>query len=122
LGGDSDLSLVDTIRLTYPHTFTADADALRFNLSSKQQVTIDGFSNPAIRVLDVTDTEAVREVRAQIKSRGAGYTVTVSGPAGGPRVLLAFAEGQSQRVAALAANQPSSLRTPAAGADLVILS
>ena len=29
LGGDMDLSLIDTLRLTYWHTYTADSDALR---------------------------------------------------------------------------------------------
>ncbi|MFL6276342.1 MAG: C25 family cysteine peptidase [Blastocatellia bacterium] len=122
LGGASDISLVDTLRLTYPHRYAADDDALQFSLSSRQQVTIEGFSNPAIRVLDVTDPEAVREVRGHVEARGAGYSVTVSGPAGGSRLLLAIAEGQSQRVAALTANQPSSLRQAAVGADLIILS
>ena len=122
LDGTSDISLVDTIRLTYRHRYAADDDALQFSLASRQQVTIEGFSSQAIRVLDVTDPEAVREVRGQVQARGAGYSVTVSGPAGGPRLLLAIAEGQSRRVAALTANQPSSLRQPAAGADLIILS
>ena len=122
LGGDSDISLVDTVRLTYAHTYAADGDALRFSLSSRQQVTVDGFSNPAIRVLDITDPEDVREVRGQVQPRGAGYGVTVSGPAGGPRLLLAIAEGQGNRVAALTANQPSALRASNEGADMIILS
>ncbi|HJQ25642.1 MAG TPA: C25 family cysteine peptidase [Blastocatellia bacterium] len=122
LGGDSDISLVDSIRLTYPHAYAADGDALRFSIASRQQVSVDGFSNPAIRVFDITDTEDVREVREQVQPRGAGYGVTVSGPAGGPRLLLALAEGQGKRVAALTSNQPSSLREPAEGADMIILS
>ncbi|HEY9231955.1 MAG TPA: C25 family cysteine peptidase, partial [Blastocatellia bacterium] len=100
----------------------ADGDALRFSISSRQQVTIDGFSNPAIRVFDITDPEDVREVRGQVQPRGAGYGVTVSGPAGGARLLLALAAGQGKGVAALTANQPSSLRQPAEGADMIILS
>src|SRR5207247_8139573 len=55
LGGESDVSLVDYIHITYPHTYTADSDALRFNVSAKQQVRIEGFTSSAIRVIDVTD-------------------------------------------------------------------
>ena len=62
--GDRDISLVDTIRLTYWHTYTADNDALRFSATGQQRVTIGGFSSAGIRVLDITEADAVREVRA----------------------------------------------------------
>ena len=121
-GGDSDVSLVDYIRITYPHAYTADGDALRFNLSPKQQVSIDGFTSSAIRVIDITDPGAVREVTSRVEARQGSYSVTVSGPKGGDRVLLAFSEGKAIEPAALALNRPSNLREPADGADLVIIS
>ncbi|MGH9429230.1 MAG: hypothetical protein ACRD2L_23350, partial [Terriglobia bacterium] len=50
--GDLDISVVEAIRMTYQHTYSADGDALRFTASPKQKVTIDGFTTSAIRVVD----------------------------------------------------------------------
>jgi hypothetical protein len=122
LGGEGDVSLVDRIRITYPHTYTADGDALRFNVSAKQQVSIEGFTSSAIRVIDVTDPGAVRQVTAQVQSQKGGYSVTVSAPkGGGDRLLLAFADSKASGPAAMTLNRPSNLREPARGADLVII-
>jgi Peptidase family C25 len=122
LGTESDVSLVDYIRITYPHTFTADDNALRFNLSSKRQVTIDGFSGPAIRVLDITDPNEIRQVSARVQQQGEGYSVTVSAPKSGERTLWALADGQAAQVAGITSNRPSNLRDAERAADFVIIS
>ena len=123
LGGDSDVSLVGYTRITYPHTYTADGDALRFPASAKQQVSIDGFTSSAIRVIDVTDPGAVRQLTAQVQAQKSSYSVTISAPkGGGDRLLLAFADSTANGPAAMALNRQSNLREPAAGADLVIIS
>jgi len=122
-GGDSDISLVQNVRITYPHTYTADGDALRFSLSAKQQVTIDGFTNSGIRVFDVTDPGAIREITSRVESRKGAYSVTVSAPkGGGERLLLAVADGAAIRPAEIVLNRPSNLREPGRGADVVIIS
>jgi len=123
LGGESDVSMVDYIRITYPHTYAADGDALRFNVSAKQQVSIQGFTNSAIRVIDVTDPGAVSELPARVEPSKGSYSVTVSAPkGGGDRLLLAFADSTASGPAAMTLNRPSNLREPALGADLVIIS
>jgi hypothetical protein len=58
-GGDMDVSLVDYIRLTYWHTYTADNDALRFTASGGQQLWVDGFNSSQVRVVDITDPKVV---------------------------------------------------------------
>jgi hypothetical protein len=116
------VSFVESIRITYQHIYTADNDALRFTLSKKQKTAIGGFSTAQIRVIDVTDPDDVREVKASVEQRDGGYWVTVNAPKGGERTLFAFADGRASRPAALAANRPSSLRQPSAGADFVIIS
>lgn len=121
-GDEKDISLVDYIRLTYPHSFTADHDALRFTAPARQRVTIDGFTRPDIRVMDVTNPDAVREIETDVQPKGASYAVTLTAPEDGERTLFAFAAGQAQHPASLAANEPSQWRQAGAGADLVILS
>jgi hypothetical protein len=122
LGGDQDVSLVNYVRVTYGHTYTADNDALRFTLAKKQQVTIDGFSSSAIRVIDISDPDGVQEVAARVQRQGSGYGVTVAASGSGKSTLLAFADGQIKRPVDVTFNRPSNLRTPAAGADFVIVS
>jgi len=121
-GGDGDVSLVNYIRITYPHAYTADGDTLRFTLSTKQKISVGGFTSSAIKVMDITDPGAVREVTARVEARKGSYSVTVSGPKGGDRVLLAFSEGKAIAPAGLALNRPSNLRDAGRGADMVIIS
>lgn len=120
-GGDLDISVVEAIRLTYQHTYSADGDALRFTASPKQKVTVDGFTSAAIRVVDVTDPNEAREVTGKIQQQGAAYAITVGVPKGGERTLLAFVDAQAKRPSAIAANQASSWRDPDNTADLVII-
>lgn len=120
--GQHDVSLVDSVRLTYWHTFTADDDALRFSAAGGQRVTIAGFSHAAIRVLDVTDANAVREVTSVVQPQDTGWTVAFTVPGNGPKILFALTPARAQPVDAITANQPSRWRRPGQGADLVIIS
>jgi hypothetical protein len=119
--GDSDISLVDTFRLTYWHTYTADNDALQLSATGRQQVTIGGFSSAGIRVLDITNPDAVREVNGLVQLQGSGFAVTLTVPGTGPRTLLALTPGQAKPVAGMTANEPSHWHQPGLGADLVII-
>jgi hypothetical protein len=121
LAGERDVSLVDTIRLTYSHAYTADNNALRFTASNKQRVTIDGFSRASLRVVDVTEPDAPRELRGTIEGRESNYAVTVRLPKGGTRTLLAFADDRTQPVARIVADQPANLRDESQAADLVMI-
>ncbi len=122
LGGERDISLIDTVRLTYWRTYTADGDALRFSATGRQRVTIGGFSNAAIRVLDITDADAVYEVTGTVNTQAGGFAVTLSVPGSGLRTLLALTAAQAKTVANIAPNQPSRWHQTGHGADLVIIS
>ena len=121
LSAESDVSLVSYIRITYPHTLSAEGNAWRFTLPNKRRATIDGFSSPSIRVLDITNSDEVREVLAQVEQRGDGYSVTVSAPKPGGRTLWAVADDQTKHVAAIEPNLPSSLRSRDQAADFLII-
>lgn len=119
--GDTDFSVVDTIRITYQHTYSADGDALRFTASPKRSVTVDGFTNPAIRVVDITDPNQAKEVTGKIRQQGSGYAITIGVPKKGERTLLAFADNRIKRPASIAANQPTNWREPNNQADLLVI-
>jgi Peptidase family C25 len=117
--GSSDISLVDYLRVTYNHTYVADHDQLKLTAASNQQLTIDGFSNNAIRVFDITNPVTVQEVTGQVQQQGASYSISLMPAGGGLRTLLAVNQaGQAGRVAA---NVPSNLGKTGQGADLLII-
>lgn len=118
-GADSDLSLVDYLRLTYAHKYAADANLLRLSTPGKGSLLIDGFTTPNVRVVDVTDPEAVFELAPHVESTPAGYAARVVTTAG--RMLLAFTDDLSEHAASVAANRPSEWHGEGQSADLLII-
>jgi peptidase C25-like protein len=120
LGGASDVSLVDYIRITYWHAFTAESNLLRFTAAGKQVVTVDGFSSSQVRMFDVTDSNAVQELLGTIKKGSSGFNLTIAVQGSGQRTLLAMTSEQAKRAASITANSPSSWRLSTQAADFVI--
>ena len=120
-GDQSDVSLVDYVRITYQRGFTAENDALKFTAKAKRPVTVDGFSNSAIRVFDITDQSDVQEVFGKVKQRGASYSISLSAPGNSQRTLLALTNDRAQSPSSVAASRGSNLRQEGPGADLFII-
>jgi Peptidase family C25 len=120
MGGPGDVALVDSLRLSYQHYNTADGEALRLTATGQQAVTIDGFSKPAIRVLDITDAGAVQELVGVVQSQKSGSSVSLLVPGTGQRTLLALASDLASPVSVVASAN-SSWRQPLNGADLVVI-
>lgn len=119
-GGASDISLVDYLRVSYQHYNTADSDALRLTAAGKQPLLIDGFSQPAVRVLDVTDAGAAQELTGTPQTQQNGYGLSLLVPGAGERRLLAVA-GELIRPLRVSASPPSSWRQRGNAADLLIV-
>ena len=121
LGGASDISLLDYVRMTYRHTLVADNNQLRFTASSKQTVSVDGFSSANIRVFDVTSPNAPQEIAGTVKASKTGYSVSLSVPGPGLRTLVTMTDDSVRRPAGVKLNRPSNWRQPAQAADYVII-
>lgn len=121
LNGDSDINLVDYVRLTYWRTYRADNDQLTFTSSHTTPVMVEGFTSPQIRVFDITNPDAITQVSSKVTQKGAGYTLKVAGGGGSLRTLLALAESQVQHPAAINANESSNLSGADNRADFIIL-
>src|SRR5205085_5506231 len=87
---DMDFSVVDYIRLTYSHTYTAEADALRFSASAGQPVSVAGFSRSDIRLVDITDPASPRELAGTVRGQNGAFRISAVPQGGGTRTLLAF--------------------------------
>ncbi len=123
LDGDNDVSLVQSVQLNYAHTYTADSDWLRATAEAGANIRIDGFSQPTVEVFDITDPTSIVKLSAPVTSDGSSYgvTVTVDGPSGSQRTLLAFSGDQISAPDALSFHAPSSISTNRAGADYIVI-
>src|SRR5439155_24620499 len=118
---ETDVSLVDSIGITYQHTYSAESDALRLSATAGQQVTIDGFTGADVRVFDVTNPDAVQELAAVVKPQRGSYVATATVSGAGQRTLLALTGARAKQLASAKANQRSSWRQASNGADLLII-
>jgi hypothetical protein len=121
IGGESDISLIDYLRLTYRRAYRAENDSLVFTSQHTTSFKVDGFTTPQIRVFDITDATAVKQLPVKVSKQGAGYAVKIPGGSGSLRTLLAVTEGQVQRPASVTANEPSNWSHADNRADFVIL-
>jgi hypothetical protein len=120
LGGSSDISLVDTVRITYQRKYVADSNALRLSASGGQQVTIGGFNSSSIRVIDVTNSNNAQELTGAILGSKTSGSISLTVPGTGPRVLYAFGADRVSSVTPKA-NRPSNLLAGGQGADYVMI-
>lgn len=115
--GDTDISLVDYLRVTYAHTYQADNDYLQFTVNGN--AVISGFSVAGVRLLDITDPNLVSFYNPQTESSADGYRFTVT--TSQARTFLALTDQKTGQLAAITRNQPSNWWMSNEGADFVIL-
>jgi hypothetical protein len=107
--GASDYSLIDSLSLSYWHTYQADADRLRFTVDAPRRVRVGGFASGAIRLVDVTDPAAPQAVKGTLLPESGGYwAITAQIPGTGTRTLLAFTEATVASPVFVEANTPST--------------
>src|SRR6202167_6057704 len=125
LNGDLDTSLVQSIVLNFPHTYTADSDWLRAAAPAGAHVKISGFSNQQIQAYDVSDPLNIIQLAGPITfdNTGSSITITVPGAASSamPHTLIAFAVDQISSASAITYHPQSSLTEQRSGADIVII-
>jgi hypothetical protein len=121
-GGEADYSLVDIVRLRYPHTYHADGDLLRFTAEGRSPVTVGGFTGRTIRVVDITDPLSPEELRAAVGADGGLSAVTARPQGEGTRTLLAFTDATVATPAFLRPNAVSQWHAASQRADYVAVS
>jgi hypothetical protein len=121
--GTTDVSLVDYIDVSFPHTLTADSDVLKFTASAGQTVTVAGFVNPPARLIDITNPlqPVLMNFHSAQANNSYSLSAEVSWSSSGEHTLLAISNTQIGVPAALAQHQPSRLHAVQPGAQLVVL-
>jgi uncharacterized repeat protein (TIGR01451 family) len=129
LNGDNDVTVLVNTRLTYQHLLRADSGALQMSFPANRSVTVGGFTNNTVTVLDVTDPAnplLVGSTVAVDPLGGFAATFTTPGAAKGgasnARVILAVDSSRILSPNELVANGTSGWGKPTyPGADLVII-
>ncbi len=123
-GEDEDVSLVDTVKLTYGHEFVADQGALKLTARAGAAIAIAGFSDASVRVIDVTDPADIIELPVEVSKSPSGYEAATTIPARGQfnRTLVAFSSSRVLSPASVSTNQPSAWHAHSGQVDLVIVS
>ena len=123
LNGDNDISVVQSIQLQYLHTYTADSDWLRATAQAGTDVQISGFSNPQIRVFDITDPWNIFELNGKVAQVSSSYEIDVTLPQSTvkQRTLVALAQDTLSSPVALQNHVPAPLKQQRAGADIVMI-
>ncbi|HEX8140302.1 MAG TPA: C25 family cysteine peptidase [Pyrinomonadaceae bacterium] len=119
LQGETDISLVDRVKLTYPHTYEADSNSLWFSVEGRQTVIVDGFNSPSVRMIDISNPNQVEELVVASEPQGPGYALAFETKSDG--TLLAMTDSQVEHPAQVVRNQPSSWYNYKQGADLLII-
>ncbi len=124
--GDYDTSLVDYIRITYPHRYVADSDQLKFTGSAGDELTVSGFTS-APTVVDISDPNHPLQLTPQVTPDNGAYDISVQIPytyARAPRgqhTLLAVANDTVASAAGVWPNHPSHWHSPEHGADMAMV-
>jgi hypothetical protein len=126
--GDYDTSLVESIRITYPHLYYADSDGLKFTARAGDEVYVTGFTTTPT-VLDITDPDHAVEVASQINANNGKIAIalqvpwTTTNPANPVRhTLLAVGQSRVRKAFAVLPNHPSRWHSSQAGADIAMVS
>lgn len=117
LDGDMDVSVVESLRLTYAHRLVADNDALKVELPGGTSVTIAGFTSARVRAIDVTYPAQPVEVAVELANGNA----TLTAPGDGTRTILVLGDSRVLAPAQLVPSRPSTWSSTRNAADLVII-
>ena len=137
-GGEYDTSVVQSIRVTYPHSYIADSDSLKFTGRPGDELKITGFTGAPVAVLDITNPNQPVELTTQTSSdkttsdsasTPGQYTLEVQVPwsstnsaAAAPHTLLALAPDRLASAAGIRQNHPSHWHRAQPGSEIVMVS
>lgn len=115
------LVYVDSIAVRYQRRYVADDGSLLARGDGNSPVTVDGFADAAIRVLDLSNPAAPAVAPATVTAgANQGFRVTFT-PTAATTPYLAADASASHEPASLVADVPSILKTKAKGAQYVIV-
>lgn len=127
--GVYDTSVVDHIRIAYPHSYVAESDQLKFTGRAGDEIKVTGFDNPPTIVLDITDPDRPVELTPHVTSKDGKYELQLPVPwstanldAPIRHTILAMADDRIASPSAVRENHPSHWHRAQPGAEIVMIS
>ncbi len=120
VGTGSDVSLVDSISLSYPRRYIAVDGKLHFTVPAGQSVRVSGFSRENIDIFEIENGRVERQILPGNETLDTNPGVSLAA-VGYDRELLAIEQNQTQSAAKVERNLPSTLHSPKNGANFVII-
>ena len=118
LNGDFDVSVVESVRMTYPHLLVADGDALKVTAARGSTMNVSGFTSAGVRALDITDPTQPVAVDVEVS----GGTASLVAPSNGTRTILVLGDSRVLAPAQIVPSRASAWNDKKNAADLLILS
>ncbi len=104
----ADISLVDTVRVTYQRLPLASGEPLAATVpAGRQVVAFGGFSSAGVRVVDATNPFAPQEILGAVGQGVNGFEIAFRQPVTTSR-LLAFSPDQARKPESIVFNTPSA--------------
>ena len=120
VGTGNDVSLVDTVGLTYARRFEAVNDKIRFSVAAGQTARVGGFTTGKISVYEIQNGQIARRLAVSYEESDGGYGFGI-GAAKSDREFIALADSQAEQALSVERNAPSSWNSPTNKADFVII-
>jgi len=125
--GDYDTSLVQSIRIAYPHLYAADSDELKFTGRAGEEVKVSGFASVPV-VLDITDPNRPLQLTPQVATSNGKFDVALEVPwtstdpvAPVRHTLLAVADDRVASPAGVQPHHPSHWHRMQPGANIAMI-
>ncbi len=120
-GAPYSIFYIDSLDLVYERRYEAVGDSLLCRAEDHAVVTVGGFTQSQISVLDVTSPRKPRHVAgATVEEADGGYRVSFASPGPGS-ACLAVTPQAAKRPLSLTSDEPSQLRHRGNRADYVII-
>jgi len=120
-GLGEDVSVIDYVRITYPHFYALDDGALKMTVPGGTQATLGGLADRSLRIFDITIPGRPVALTPKFAS-AAGVSSAVVGVSGTvPATLFAFTPAIPLSVDGVVPDFPSNWRSANRAADLVVI-
>lgn len=119
--GPGDFSLFDAVSVDYKRKYAADQNKVLFTTPGLRRVDVSGFTSANVRVFDITSDGNAQQIgNAFVEQNGATFTAKL--PAARAAVYYAVEDSALLTPSQVIVNNPSSLKTVANSATLIIIS
>lgn len=120
IGGTIDISVIDSLSLSYERQYKAPDNRLRFTVPAGQIAKISDFTVDEVNVFEIRNGRVLDQLEGEVEKNNSIRSITLL-PATYDRELILIGNSQIETVSAIAPNEPSDWKNISNKADFVII-